>query len=130
MLTKMKPKKQNVCSIMLKSFDQIQVYQYLAQRDFKSASGQGSEQNSAIGVNHNQLNKKGLYMDITTTYIGMKLRSPLVVSASHLGDSIENLKKIEDCGGAAVVLHSLFEEQLRLEAYEIDHHLTHGTKTS
>ncbi len=68
-------------------------------------------------------------MDITTTYIGMKLRSPLVVSASHLGDSIENLKKIEDCGGAAVVLHSLFEEQLRLEAYEIDHHLTHGTES-
>lgn len=68
-------------------------------------------------------------MDITTNYLGMKLRSPLVVSASPLGDSIDNLKKMEDVGAAAVVLHSLFEEQLRLEAYELHHHLTHGTES-
>ncbi|MGC8744698.1 MAG: dihydroorotate dehydrogenase-like protein [Verrucomicrobiia bacterium] len=68
-------------------------------------------------------------MDITTTYLGMKLRSPLVVSASPLGDNIDNLKKMEEAGAAAVVLHSLFEEQLRLEAYELHHHLTHGTES-
>lgn len=68
-------------------------------------------------------------MDITTTYLGLKLRSPLVVGASPLGDSIDNLKKMEDCGAAAVVLHSLFEEQLRLEQYELHHHLTHGTES-
>ena len=68
-------------------------------------------------------------MDITTTYLGFKLRSPLVVGASPLGDSVDNLKKMEDCGAAAVVLHSLFEEQLRLEQYELHHHLTHGTES-
>jgi dihydroorotate dehydrogenase (fumarate) len=68
-------------------------------------------------------------MDITTTYLGMNLRSPLVVSASPLGDNIDNLKKMEDAGAGAVVLHSLFEEQLRLEAFELHHHLTHGTES-
>ncbi len=59
----------------------------------------------------------------------MNLRSPLVVSASPLGDNIDNLKKMEDAGAGAVVLHSLFEEQLRLEAFELHHHLTHGTES-
>lgn len=59
----------------------------------------------------------------------MKLRSPLVVSASPLGDSIDNLQRMEEAGAAAVVLHSLFEEQLRLESYELHHHLSHGTES-
>jgi dihydroorotate dehydrogenase (fumarate) len=69
-------------------------------------------------------------MDLTTTYLGLKLRTPLVPSAaSPLTDDIANIKLMEDSGAAAVVLYSLFEEQLRLERYELHHHLTHGTES-
>jgi dihydroorotate dehydrogenase (fumarate) len=52
-------------------------------------------------------------MNLTTTYLGLKLRTPLVPSASPLSESLDNLKRMEDVGAAAVVLHSLFEEQIR-----------------
>jgi len=51
-------------------------------------------------------------MDLSTTYLGMKLRTPLVPSASPLSEDIDDIKRMEDAGAAAVVLHSLFEEQL------------------
>lgn len=50
-------------------------------------------------------------MDLTTTYLGTRLRTPLVVSASPLSEEIDNIKRMEEAGAAAVVLHSLFEEQ-------------------
>ena len=50
-------------------------------------------------------------MDLTTTYLGISLRTPLVVSASPLSEEIDNIKRMEEAGAAAVVLHSLFEEQ-------------------
>jgi len=68
-------------------------------------------------------------MDLTTTYMGLQLRSPLVPSASPLSEEIDNIKRMEDAGAAAVVMHSLFEEQLRLERYALHHHLTHGTES-
>ena len=69
-------------------------------------------------------------MDLTTTYLGMKLRSPLVMSASQaLSEEIDNVRRAEDAGAAAVVLYSLFEEQLRMEARELDHHMTAGTES-
>jgi len=68
-------------------------------------------------------------MDLTTTYMGLKLRSPLVPSASPLSEDIDNIRRMEDAGAAAVVMHSLFEEQLRLESYELHHHLTQGTES-
>ncbi|MBG1241893.1 dihydroorotate dehydrogenase-like protein [Nostoc sp. NZL] len=68
-------------------------------------------------------------MDLTTTYMGMKLRSPLVPSASPLSEDIDNIRQMEDAGAAAIVMHSLFEEQLRLEYYELHHHLTQGTES-
>ena len=68
-------------------------------------------------------------MDLSTTYLGLKLRSPLVPAASPLSHEVDNLKKMEDAGAGAVVFHSLFEEQLRLERYELHHHLTHGTES-
>jgi len=52
-------------------------------------------------------------MNLTTTYLGMKLRTPLVPSASPLSEKIDNIKRMEDAGAAAVVFHSLFEEQAR-----------------
>src|SRR5207302_6013844 len=51
-------------------------------------------------------------MNISTTYLGIKLRTPLVVAASPLSQDLDNIKKMEDAGAAAVVFHSLFEEQL------------------
>lgn len=68
-------------------------------------------------------------MELSTSYLGMKLRTPLVPSASPLSEEIGNIKRMEDAGAAAVVLHSLFEEQLRLETYELNHHLTYGTES-
>ncbi len=69
-------------------------------------------------------------VDISTTYLGLKLRSPLVVgAAAPLTEEIENVKRLEDAGASAVVLHSLFEEQLLEERYALYHHLTHGTES-
>ena len=69
-------------------------------------------------------------MDLSTTYLGLKLRTPLVPSASPLSESIDNIKKMEDAGAAAVVFHSLFEEQIRQERNELIHHLTFGTESN
>jgi len=69
-------------------------------------------------------------MDLRTTYLNLKLRTPLVVSAcGPLSEDIDNIKRMEDAGAAAVVLYSLFEEQLRLERQELDHHMTAGTES-
>ena len=51
-------------------------------------------------------------MDLSTTYLGMKLRTPLVPSASPLSEAIDHIKRMEAAGASAVVLHSLFEEQI------------------
>ena len=68
-------------------------------------------------------------MDLSTNYLGMKLRTPLVPSASPLSEEIDNIRQMEDAGASAVVLYSLFEEQLLLERYELHHHLTQGTES-
>ena len=68
-------------------------------------------------------------MDLSTTYLGLKLRTPLVPSGSPLTEDLGNLKKMEDCGASAIVLHSLFEEQLRSEAAELDQALNAGTES-
>jgi dihydroorotate dehydrogenase (fumarate) len=66
-------------------------------------------------------------MDLTTRYLGMNLRTPLVPSASPLSDELENIKRMEDAGASAVVLHSLFEEQVKSEQEAIQYHLMYGT---
>jgi dihydroorotate dehydrogenase (fumarate) len=66
-------------------------------------------------------------MNINTTYLGMTLRSPLVVSASPLSESVTNIRQMEDAGAGAVVLFSLFEEQIRQERELLHHYLTFGT---
>jgi dihydroorotate dehydrogenase (fumarate) len=69
-------------------------------------------------------------MDITTTYLGLNLRSPLVPSAAApLSEDLDNIKRLEDAGAGAVVLHSLFEEQLLREKFELHHHLEYGTES-
>jgi dihydroorotate dehydrogenase (fumarate) len=66
-------------------------------------------------------------MDLSTNYLGLKLRTPLVPAASPLSEEIDTIKALEDAGAAAVVLYSLFEEQLRQDRAELAHHLEHGT---
>lgn len=66
-------------------------------------------------------------LDLSTKYLGLKLRTPLVPSASPLSQEIDSIRRLEDAGASAVVLYSLFEEQLRQETFELDHHLTAGT---
>lgn len=68
-------------------------------------------------------------MDLTTTYMGLELKNPLVPSASPLTADLGTIRQLEDAGAAAVVLHSLFEEQISHEAAEVAHYLTHGTES-
>src|SRR4029450_1847116 len=60
------------------------------------------------------LNQTGA-MNLSTTYLGMKLRTPLVPSASPLSENFDNIKRMEDAGASAIVFHSLFEEQIRAD---------------
>ncbi|MGA9979051.1 MAG: dihydroorotate dehydrogenase-like protein [Candidatus Sulfotelmatobacter sp.] len=68
-------------------------------------------------------------IDLTTTYMGLQLRTPLVASASPLSHEIDGIRRLEDNGASAVVLYSLFEEQLQQESFELEHHLAHGTNS-
>jgi dihydroorotate dehydrogenase (fumarate) len=66
-------------------------------------------------------------MDLSTSYLGLKLRTPLVAAASPLSEEIDSIKQLEDAGASAVVLYSLFEEQIRQDTVELAQHLDHGT---
>ncbi len=68
-------------------------------------------------------------MDLSTTYLGLPLRTPLVVSASPLSEEVGAIRRMEDAGAAAVVLYSLFEEQIVGEALALDHHLSFGAES-
>ena len=68
-------------------------------------------------------------MDLTTTYLGLKLRTPLVVSASPLSEEIDNIKRMEDAGASAVVLYSIFEEQFTRDRLELHQRLEQGTES-
>ncbi|HSR68602.1 MAG TPA: dihydroorotate dehydrogenase-like protein [Acidobacteriota bacterium] len=67
--------------------------------------------------------------DLTTSYLGLQLKNPLVASASPLSESLDNYRRLEDAGVAAVVNYSLFEEEITHESYELHHHLTQGTES-
>jgi len=69
-------------------------------------------------------------IDLSTRYLGFKLRNPLVVSSLPLCKEIENLRRMEDAGASAVVLHSLFEEQINIESNELDRFLWDGSDVS
>jgi dihydroorotate dehydrogenase (fumarate) len=60
-------------------------------------------------------------LDLSTTYLNLTLRSPLVVSASPLSATLDNIKRMEDAGAGAIVLYSLFEEQVRLDQQMLDY---------
>lgn len=62
--------------------------------------------------------------DLTTTYLGLKLRNPIIAASSGLTDSVEKIKKLEEKGIGAVVLKSLFEEEIIMEMEEKMHQMT------
>lgn len=68
-------------------------------------------------------------IDFSTEYLGLKLSGPIVVSSTPLSESLDNLRRMEDSGAAAVVLPSLFEEQLALESRALDDDLSRGTES-
>lgn len=67
--------------------------------------------------------------DLRTKYLGLELTSPLVASASALSKKLDNIKQMEDAGLGAVVLYSLFEEQIIHDSLALDHFLTRGTES-
>jgi dihydroorotate dehydrogenase (fumarate) len=68
-------------------------------------------------------------MELKTRYLGLDLDSPLVPSSSPLMEDVGHLKRLEDCGAGAVVLHSLFEEQIEQEARTLQHYMARGTES-
>ncbi len=68
-------------------------------------------------------------IDLTTSYMGLDLKNPLVVSASPLGQDLNAMVRAEEAGAAAIVLHSLFEEQIHLESEDLDRVLDHGAES-
>jgi len=68
-------------------------------------------------------------IDLSTRYLGLSLASPLVASASPLCESLDSIRAMEDAGAAAVVLHSLFEEQIDVESEQLDRYLSHGAES-
>ena len=67
-------------------------------------------------------------MDLTTTYMGLRLGCPLLAGASPLSEQGENIKALADAGAGAIVMHSVFEEQLEAEARALDYYLEQGTE--
>ena len=68
-------------------------------------------------------------IDFSTQYLGMKLSGPIVVSSTPLAESLDNIRRMEDAGASAIVLTSLFEEQLALESQALDEDLSRGTES-
>jgi dihydroorotate dehydrogenase (fumarate) len=68
-------------------------------------------------------------VDLTTTYLGLQLKNPLVASASPLSKRLDTARRLEEAGAAAIVMYSLFEEQISHESRELDHYLSRGADT-
>src|SRR5579871_5070121 len=73
--------------------------------------------------------QEGNVMDLSTTYLGLKLKNPIVPSASPLSRTLDGIRRLEDAGAAAIVMYSLFEEQITLESSQLDYYLSHGTES-
>ena len=65
-------------------------------------------------------------MNLTTNYLDIVLKNPIVASSSPLSHNVDSIRRLEDAGAAAVVMYSLFEEQIGFDSYYIDYHLTQG----
>ena len=68
-------------------------------------------------------------MSLTTNYLGLVLRNPIVASSSPLSHSVDSIRRLEDAGASAVVMYSLFEEQITFDSFYVDHYLRSGTNS-
>ncbi len=68
-------------------------------------------------------------MDLSTSYLGLRLKNPIVPSASPLSHSLDSMRRLEDAGASAIVMYSLFEEQIAHETAELNHYLSYGTES-
>ena len=68
-------------------------------------------------------------VDLTTSYLGLTLKNPVVASASPISKKLEGIQRLEEAGASAVVMYSLFEEQITQESLALDHYLNRGTET-
>ena len=68
-------------------------------------------------------------MDLTTTYLGLKLAHPVVPSASPLSRNLDSIRRLEDAGAPAIVMYSLFEEQIENESQVLHHFLEYGVES-
>ncbi len=67
--------------------------------------------------------------DLSTTYLGLQLKNPVVASASPISKKLDGIRSLEDAGAGAVVMYSLFEEQIEQESLALDYYLSRGTDT-
>ena len=68
-------------------------------------------------------------VDLSTSYMGLRLKNPIAASASPLSNTLDGIRRLEDAGAGAVVMYSLFEEQIYFQSYYVDYHLSHGTNS-
>ena len=68
--------------------------------------------------------------DLSTEYLGLKLSGPIMASSSPLTERLDDMKRLEEAGASAIVLPSLFEEQLELESLDLDQFLSHGEEST
>lgn len=68
-------------------------------------------------------------IDLSTTYMGMKLANPIVPSASPLSETLDGILRMEEAGASAVVMYSLFEEQITHDSHQLDHYLSYGAES-
>lgn len=68
-------------------------------------------------------------MDLSTTYMGLLLKNPIVPSAAPLSESVDRIRQMEDAGAAAIVMFSIFEEQIQAEDRALDERLRAGTES-
>lgn len=68
-------------------------------------------------------------MDLRTTYLGLPLKNPLIPSSSPLSQRLEDIRRLEDAGAAAIVMFSIFEEQIRHDAEALEYLLTAGSES-
>ncbi|HEU5237349.1 MAG TPA: dihydroorotate dehydrogenase-like protein [Pyrinomonadaceae bacterium] len=68
-------------------------------------------------------------MSLSTNYLGLVLKNPIVASSSPLSHTVDSIQRLEDAGASAVVMYSLFEEQITFDSFYVDHYLRHNTNS-
>src|SRR5262245_5329444 len=68
-------------------------------------------------------------MSLSTNYLGLVLKNPIVASSSPLSHTVESIQRLEEAGASAVVMYSLFEEQITFDSFYVDHYLRNSTNS-